>query len=173
VRFGDDRAHLVSSQDDGEVFRSLGPDHVIEPGQVLVQDVAVEEQERAQRLVLGGGGNLALDGEGAEEARDLGGAHLGGMALVVDEDAPADPSDVSLLGAATAVAKAVGLPHAVEEPGWAPVDRAGFPHDERRVRRSGVSHADVGLESHSARRIGPRRGRRKTSSNGYDKGVRG
>jgi hypothetical protein len=51
-----------------------------------VQDVAVEEQERAQRLVLGGGGNLALDGEGAEEARDLGGAHLGGMALVVEED---------------------------------------------------------------------------------------
>jgi len=52
--------------------------------------MAVEEQERAQRLALGGGGDLALDGEGAEEARDRGGAHVGGMALAVEEDVAAD-----------------------------------------------------------------------------------
>ena len=64
----DDGTHLVASQDDGEVFRPLGPDNVFEPGQVLVQDVAVEEEERAQRLVLGRRGNPALDRQGAEEA---------------------------------------------------------------------------------------------------------
>jgi hypothetical protein len=59
VQLGDDRAHLVASQHDGEAFRALGPNHAVEPGQVLMQDVAIEEEERAQRLVLGGGGNLA------------------------------------------------------------------------------------------------------------------
>jgi hypothetical protein len=52
VQLEDDRAHLVAGQDDGKVFRPLGPDHIFEPGQVLVQDVAVKEEERAQRLVL-------------------------------------------------------------------------------------------------------------------------
>ena len=86
VELGDDRAHLVARQDDGEVLGALGPDHVLQPGQVLVQDVTVEEQEGVQRLVLGGRGHLALDGQGSEEARDLGGAHLRGMALAVEED---------------------------------------------------------------------------------------
>jgi hypothetical protein len=48
-----------------------------------------------------------LDGQGAEEPRDLGRTHLGGMALAVKEDVPADPADGGLLGAATAVAKAL------------------------------------------------------------------
>jgi len=162
VQFGDDRAHLVAGQDDGEVFRALGPDHAIKPGQVLLQDVAVEEQERAQRLVLGGGRDFALDGQGTEEARDLGGAHVGGMALAVEEDVPADPSDVRLLGAAAAVAEAVGFADAVEELGRAGRGRAGLRHDEGRVRRSGIPHALVGLERHSARRIVPGGSRRKS-----------
>jgi len=52
VQYGDDRADLITGQDDGEAFRAPDPDDVVEPGQVLVQDVAVEEEERAERLVL-------------------------------------------------------------------------------------------------------------------------
>ena len=72
-----------------------------------MQDVAVEKQERAQRLVLGRSGNPTLDRQGAEKASDLGRAHLGGMALAVEEDVATDPPDVGFLGAPTAVAKAV------------------------------------------------------------------
>jgi len=86
-------------QNDGEAFRSLGPDDVVEPWHVLMQDVAVEEQERAQRLVLGRGGYPTFDGQGAEKACDFRRAHLGGMALAVEEDVAADPPDVGLLGA--------------------------------------------------------------------------
>jgi len=39
---------------------------------------------------------------------------------------------------------------------------AAFPHEERRVGRLGVPHTLVGLESHSAVRIVPDRGRRKS-----------
>jgi hypothetical protein len=148
VQLEDDRAHLVAGQNDGEAFRSPGPDDVVEPWQVLMQDVAVEEQERAQRLVLGRGGHPTFDGQGAEKACDFRRAHLGGMALAVEEDVAADPPDVGLLGAATAVAKAVGLTHAVEELGRARADRAGFPYDQGRVRHSEITHTDVDLEHH-------------------------
>ena len=95
-----------------------------------MQDVTVQEQQPAQRLVLGGRGHFALDGQGTEEAGDLGGAHLGGTTLGVEENVLADPSYVGLLGAAAAVAKAVGFPHAVEELGRARGRRRGFLHDE-------------------------------------------
>jgi hypothetical protein len=51
------------------------------------------------------------------------------MALAVEEDEAPDPSHVRLLGAATTVAKAVGLAHAIEEPG--------------------LPHAAIDLERHS------------------------
>ncbi len=58
-----------------------------------MHDVAVEEQERAQRLVLGRGSHPTLDGQGTEKVSDFGRAHLGGMALAVEEDVAADPPD--------------------------------------------------------------------------------
>ena len=60
---------------------------------------------------------------------------------------------------------------AVEDVG---VDQAaGFPHDERRVRRSGVRGAAAGRESHGAGRIGPGGGRRKTSPSRYGEAIAG
>jgi hypothetical protein len=114
-----------------------------------------------------GGGDLALDGQGAEEARDLGSAHLGGMALAVKEDVAADPPDVRLLGAATAVAQADGFPYALEQPRGTRTDRAGLPHDTRRNRSLRVPDADAGLESHRAGRIVGSGGGRKMSPKRY------
>src|SRR4029077_19962844 len=59
--------------------------------------------------------------------------------------AAADPADVRLLGAATAVAKADGLAYAVEELG-----RAGtrFAHEKVRVRRSGITEDAVNSGCH-------------------------
>ena len=51
VQLGDDRAHLVARQDDGEVFRAPGSDHVLQPGPVLVQDVTVELIQSALRVL--------------------------------------------------------------------------------------------------------------------------
>jgi len=84
-------------------------------GILLLQDLAIEEEQRAQRLVLRGRRDVALDGQGTQEPRDLGRAHLGGVTLVVKEDVAADPSDVGLLGAGAAVAGAQRRPHAIQQ----------------------------------------------------------
>jgi hypothetical protein len=119
VQLGNDRAYFVAGQDDGEMLWAPGPDNVVAPRQVLMQDVAREEQERAERLVLGGGSHATVDGQGAEEARALRGAHLGRMALAVEEDVAANPTDGRRLGAAAAVAEAIDFADAVEELGRA------------------------------------------------------
>ncbi len=53
----------------GQSLGALGADDTVEPGEVDVQHVPVQEQEGAQRLVLGRGGDMAIDGQRGEEAR--------------------------------------------------------------------------------------------------------
>src|SRR5262245_866562 len=90
--------------------------HILQPRQILMKDMAIEKQQGAQRLVLRRCRYLSLDGERAEKLRDLRRPHLGGMALAVKQDVAADPRDVGFLGAATAVAQSVRLTHAIQEP---------------------------------------------------------
>src|SRR5207344_1334520 len=85
------------------------------PGQVDVEHLAIEKQKSAERLVLGGARNLAVDRERGQEAGDLGRAHLSGMPLLVEEDVAADPGDVGFLGPAAIVADPESLADAIEE----------------------------------------------------------
>lgn len=62
-----DRADLGARHDDGEVRGAPRAHEVVEPGEVLFEHFLVEEQQRAERLVLGGCGNPALDGERGQE----------------------------------------------------------------------------------------------------------
>jgi len=48
-------------------------------------------------LILGGGRDLVLHGQRHQEARNLAGAHLGGVPLAAEEDEPLDPVDVGFL----------------------------------------------------------------------------
>ena len=107
--------NLVAGHDDGYVLRAPGADEVVEPGQVLIEHFAVEEQQRPERLILGGGGDPPVDGQRGEELRDLRRPHLGGMALAVEEDVAPDPAHVRLLGPPAVVARLEGLADAVEE----------------------------------------------------------
>ena len=75
----------------------------------------VEEEERAERLVLRGGGDVVLHGERAEEFRHFRPAHARRVALVVEQDEAADPSDVGLLGPPAEVPLAHRRADAVEE----------------------------------------------------------
>jgi len=91
---------------------------------------AVEELSGAQRLVLGGGGHVAIDGQRCEEPRDLGRSHPDGMALAVEDDVAADPGDIGLLGAPAIVAGAEGLSHPIEESRPGCSGRAAFSDQE-------------------------------------------
>ena len=69
---------------------------------------------------------MALDRQGGEEARDLGRAHRGRVALAVEEDVATDPRDVDLLGAAAEIAGAEGGADPVEQAGLGRRRRTGF-----------------------------------------------
>jgi hypothetical protein len=56
--------------------RSLAHDIAKLPG-ILLQDLRVKEDQRTERLVLGAGGHVAVDGQVGQEPADLGRAHLG------------------------------------------------------------------------------------------------
>jgi len=64
-----------------------------------VKDVAIEEKDGAEGLVLGGGGDFFDGGEVGEELVDLGRAHFFRVALIVEEDVFCHPNDVGVAGA--------------------------------------------------------------------------
>lgn len=60
--------------------------------------MAVEEEDGAEGLILGGGGDVAFGGEVGEELPDLGGVHFFGVAFVMKEDVVSYPFGVGLFG---------------------------------------------------------------------------
>src|SRR5712691_1478933 len=111
----EDGPHLIARHDNGQVLGPPSAHEVVEPGQVLLQYFTVEEQQRPQRLILGGGGDLALYGQGGEELGDLAGPHLSGMTLVMEEDVAPDPADVGFDRPPAVVAGLERVANAVEE----------------------------------------------------------
>ncbi len=106
--------NLIAGEDGGEAFRafSAGEENGFD---FLVQDLAVKKEEGAERLILGRGGYISILSQVSQEGLDLGGAHLCGMALVVEEDEAARPVHVSLFGAVGVVFDAQGFAELVEE----------------------------------------------------------
>ena len=149
----DHSAHLVAREHDRQPNRPPGPHHVVEPGHLLLEDLAIQEQQRAQCLILGRCGDVALDGEPAQIPGELGATHLGGMPLLVEEDVAPNPRDVGLLGSPAIVAGAHGIPDPVEQAPragrgwrWFPYNGRGAHHGIRRW----LSRNTHRLDQHSA-----------------------
>lgn len=113
---GDDGAGFFFGEDDGDAFAFFGTGEV-EEGlvELEVEDVAVEEEDGADGLVLGGGGGLAFDDEVGDELADLFGAHFFGVAFVVVEDVFANPFEVGFFGARGVLFEADVVAVVVEE----------------------------------------------------------
>jgi hypothetical protein len=71
-----DGAHLLTRQDDGQMLGPLGSDDIVEPRELDAEHLAIEEEQCAQGLVLGGGRDVLVNRERGQEGGDLGGAHL-------------------------------------------------------------------------------------------------
>jgi len=80
-----------------------------------VEDIPVEEEHSAERLVLGGGGHLPDDGQVGKEIPEFACAYIFRVAFVVEQDEVANPVDVGLFGAAGVVFEAQGVANLVEE----------------------------------------------------------
>ena len=88
-----------------------------------MDDFAIEEEDGGEGLVLGRGGDIAFMGEVEEESLDPStgsgqrflGAHLAGMAFVVEKNEAAHPVDVSLFGAVGVVLGAQDVTSLIEK----------------------------------------------------------
>lgn len=77
--------------------------------------MAIEKEQGAERLILRGSSDVLVDGEIGQEGLHLGGPHVLGMALVVEEDETLDPVGVGLAGARRVVHEADGVIHLFEQ----------------------------------------------------------
>ncbi len=109
-----DLLDFLAGEDRGERFGAMGADELGGEVEFEVEDRAVEEEQGAERLVLGGGRDVVVDGEGGEKRFDVVGGEVGGVALVVEEDEAADPVQVGGFGARGVVAQAEGGAGVVE-----------------------------------------------------------
>jgi hypothetical protein len=109
AHFRDDCEGFLMGDDDGQGFGFLGADDVGGEFDLDFEDVAVEEEDGAEGLVLGGGGDVPFGCKVGDECLDFGGAHVLWVAFAVEEDVAFDPVFVGLFGAEGVVFGADGV----------------------------------------------------------------
>ena len=72
---GDHFARLVDRQHHWQTLRPLRAHQILQPRQGLFQDDAIEEKQRAQRLILRGSTDVPIDRHMGQESIDLIGPH--------------------------------------------------------------------------------------------------
>jgi hypothetical protein len=83
--------------------------------EVPIEDGAIHEQNRAQRLILSGGADLPFSGEPGQEPGPFTAAHRVWMPLLMEQDEAAVPGDVCLFGAAAETSHTAGEPAMVQD----------------------------------------------------------
>jgi hypothetical protein len=91
--------------------------NLIQPGQLDMQHIAVQKQQRGLGLILGGRCDLSFHRQIAQEALNFIGSHILGVALVVEQDETTCPFDISFLSADTVVTHTNLCAHPVEQLG--------------------------------------------------------
>src|SRR6266446_441397 len=92
---------FIASPNNRQPLRPLFPNEVTQPGNLLIQYVSIQEQNRTQGLILHRSANVSIHGKRREETRNLLCSHFGRMPLPVKDNEPAYPSQISLFCPAT------------------------------------------------------------------------
>lgn len=112
---GDDGVSLGAGKNDGELGRAADTFDAGDEVEFAVEDLLKEKEQGAEGLILGGGGDVSVNGKVAEERGNLFLPHGIGMAFAMKENEAANPIEVNLFGA-DAVAFDAKMPaDAVEE----------------------------------------------------------
>ena len=93
TELGEHRVGFLTGKDRGETLRALRAFHIVQVWKRLFEDVPVQKQEGMQGAVLGGGGDLLVECQVDEKGADLRGSHVCGVALLVQEEKPFDPTE--------------------------------------------------------------------------------
>ena len=98
LHVGQQCPHFGLRKDRGNAPRPLGAHHVVHPGQLHAQHVAIEEQDGRQGLVLGAGRHVPLHRQTGQERLDVRRPQLTGMTCPIGQDEPPYPSQIRPLG---------------------------------------------------------------------------
>jgi len=112
-----DRPGFTRREDDRNFGRTFSPLDVIEEIKFPIEDVLIQKEQRAQRLVLCRGSYMFVRRKVSKKSPDFFFSHRVGMAFAVEENEASYPVDVGLLRANAVVLYAQMLPHSVEELG--------------------------------------------------------
>ena len=91
---GDHAAGFIARQDDGHVLRPPCEHHAVDLGQRGSQHLAIEEQDRRRRLVLGARRHPAVHRQSRQKMTNVRDAELQGMAAPAGDDEATNPTDV-------------------------------------------------------------------------------
>lgn len=106
---------FFGGEDGGEVARSAGAQGIDAIVEGNLENVAVEEEEGAEGLVLGGCGNVFDSGKVGDEGFDLRNTYILGMPFVVEENLAANPLDAGFFGFVGVVFKANSVTDLIEQ----------------------------------------------------------
>jgi hypothetical protein len=123
---GENSAHFLVRHDDRQPARGLRAHDVLQPRQLQLQYLLVQEQERRQGLVLGGRRNLAGDGQISQERLEFGRAHGPRMPPAMEQYESAYPMQVLLLCAVAVVERAQLVAHLLQQAARAGRRRRGL-----------------------------------------------
>ena len=93
----------------------MGVDDIGRKFDLDMENVAVEKDDGAERLVLGGGGNVLFSGQMGEEGLDFFDPHFFWVTFAVEDDVAFDPIFVCLLGTERVMLETDGIGDLVEE----------------------------------------------------------
>ena len=115
MKFIQELPGLAACENDRKPARPPRPDDVLHPADVQFENLTVQEQKCAQRLILRRCADAACDGEAREEVGDLLFSHFTGVTQVVVSDELLDPADIGLLRAWAVMPGADGAADLVEQ----------------------------------------------------------
>lgn len=111
----DDGKGFGFRDDCGKAIRFFSADNVCGEFDVFEENIAIEEEDGAEGLILRGCGDVPFDGEVCDKGLNFRDAHFGGMALVVMEDVALAPIEVGLFGAVGVVLGADGVAEPIKK----------------------------------------------------------
>jgi hypothetical protein len=111
----EDLARFAGGEDDGQAAGLFGANGIEWRVKVLMEHLAIEKEQRTERLVLRGGGHVAFDRQVGEERLHLGAAHVLRVAFGVEQNVARDPIGVGLLGAIGIVLEPQRIAHLIEK----------------------------------------------------------
>lgn len=114
IEAAENRLDFGFCEDEGQLGRRFRVGNIAEPVQRLFENIFIEKQDGAEGLILGSGGDVAVDSQMREEVLDFAFAHCGRVTFAVKENEFSDPAHIGIFGANAVVSQAYFISHLFE-----------------------------------------------------------